>query len=262
MSEQTIFNALRSGGLSAAGACAVMGNMFCESGLKSNIVELRSSIGGADYTFNVDNGTITRKQFISDSFGYGLCQWTYSTRKADLYDYAKSLNVSIGDEKMQCDFCIYELQRDFIDLYSYLRVVNEDELYKATSLVCTQYERPAVNNIKPRYEAAKKYYDQLATKNTVSTPTTPSTPAQQNPTGNIIDGILSLFKPKPTAYVCDQKTWVSLAKRMPSIQYGDNSDAVKALQAMLNVCGASLDADGDWGQNTELAFEMFKGGKL
>lgn len=161
MSEQTIYNALRSGGLSPAGACAMMGNMWCESTLKSNIVEKRCSMGDFDYTYAVDNGMITRWQFMADAFGYGLCQWTYSSRKLDLHEYAKSLGVSIGDEKMQCDFCIFELQRDYAELYSYL--CHTDDLPEAAKRICAEYECPAVNNFADRINAAQRFYNQLAT---------------------------------------------------------------------------------------------------
>ena len=101
MSEQTIYNALRNGGFSHAGACAMMGNMYCESLLKSNNVENRCSMSDSDYTWNVDHGNISKWQFMTDSYGYGLCQWTYHTRKEALYLFAKELGVSISDEWIQ-----------------------------------------------------------------------------------------------------------------------------------------------------------------
>ena len=160
MSEQTIYQALRAGGLSAAGTCAIMGNMYCESLLKSNIVETRCTLGGFDYTYAVDVGTISRYQFKVDAFGYGLAQWTYPSRKADLYDYARSQNVSIGDEKMQCDFCVFELQRDYAGLYQYL--CTTEDLPEATKRICAEYEQPAVNNFADRINAAQRYYNNLA----------------------------------------------------------------------------------------------------
>ena len=160
MSEQTIYQALRAGGLSAAGTCAMMGNMYCESLLKSNIVETRCTLGGFDYTYAVDVGTISRYQFKVDAYGYGLAQWTYPSRKADLYDYARSQNVSIGDEKMQCDFCVFELQRDYAGLYQYL--CTTEDLPEATKRICAEYEQPAVNNFADRINAAQRYYNNLA----------------------------------------------------------------------------------------------------
>lgn len=160
MSELTIYQALRAGGLSAAGACGMMGNMWAESGMKPNIVEKRCTLGDFDYTYAVDVGTISRYQWKVDAYGYGLCQWTYPTRKEGLYDLAKERGVSVGDEKLQCDYCIMELQRDFASLYQYL--CTTDNLAKAAEDICSQFERPAVNNFSVRINAAQKYYNQFA----------------------------------------------------------------------------------------------------
>lgn len=159
MSNETIYNALRNGGLSHPGACAVMGNMQCESLMQSNIVEMRCPMSGVDYTWNVDHGSISKDQFIHDSYGYGLCQWTFYSRKAELYDLAKSKGVSIADEAMQCELCVKELRRDNGNLYGFL--CGDCDLYTATSRVCCEYERPAVNNVQPRYNAAQQFYGEF-----------------------------------------------------------------------------------------------------
>lgn len=168
MSEQTIYNALRAGGLSPAGACAMMGNMWAESGMKSNNVEDRSPLSDWDYTNAVNTGTISKDQFMYDpdpqtgknqNYGYGLCQWTYPSRKAELYDCARSQNVSIGDEKMQCDFCIQELQRYYVGLYRDL--CRTDDLADAAKRICAEYEQPAVNNFADRINAAQRFYNQF-----------------------------------------------------------------------------------------------------
>ncbi len=264
--SKAIYDALVAGGLSPVGACAVMGNMWAESTLKANIVEKRCTMSDEDYTKAVDTGAISVDQFIKDSYGYGLCQWTYWTRKQALLVFAKSKGVSIGDAAMQCEFCISELKADYPDLYKTLCSIGD--LYTDTVLFCKDYERPAVNNIKPRFEAANKYYEEYAmlpgvTTSASTVPTSTATQTEQQ--SSLLDGILGLFgykKDVKAKYVCDTKTWVALAKRMPTIKKGDNSDAVKALQCMLNVCGGHLDADGDWGDDTELTFEKYKGGAL
>lgn len=160
MSEQSIYLHLRSGGLSPAGTAAMMGNMWCESTLKSDIVEKRCSMSDRDYTYNVDNGLITKWQFETDAYGYGLCQWTYCTRKEALYLFAKDKGVSIGDEQMQCEFCIAELQKDYAGLYQSL--CNTDDLPTAAKRICSEYEQPAVNNYADRINAAQRFFNQLA----------------------------------------------------------------------------------------------------
>ena len=162
MSEVTIYQALRSGGLSHVGACAMMGNMWCESAMISINVQDNSPLGDRDYTYNVDNGIYSEDDFAGDRYGYGLCQWTYAPRKRNLYEALRGSGRSIGDERGQCEFCIAELQTsEFWDLYAAL-CQETDNLYTLTERICKEFEKPAVNNVKPRYEAAQKYYKQFA----------------------------------------------------------------------------------------------------
>lgn len=156
MGEISIYNALRAGGLSAAGACAMMGNMFCESALISNNVQDNCTLGDFDYTNAVDSGIITRWQFMADGYGYGLCQWTYSSRKFNLLEHAKAMGVSVGNEAMQCQFCITELQNDFPELYKFL--CDTEDLATASDRICKEFENPAVKNFADRQNASAKYF--------------------------------------------------------------------------------------------------------
>lgn len=160
MSEQTIYNALRAGGLSPAGACAMMGNMWAESALRSNNVQDNCMMSDSDYTYNVDHDIISKETFANGKYGYGLCQWTFPSRAAALYDYARTFGVSIGDEQMQCGFCIEELKRYYVGLYRDLCTTNN--LPEATKRICAEYEQPAVNNFADRINAAQRYFNQLA----------------------------------------------------------------------------------------------------
>ena len=164
MSEQSIYTALRAGGLSPAGACAMMGNMNAESALISTNVEDRCTMGDFDYTYAVDNGTYSEQNFIHDAYGYGLCQWTSFDRKEGLIRLAKSRGVSIGDEQMQCEFCLKELSSQWGQLYKYL--CTTDDLPEAAKRICSEFERPAVNNFAVRINAAQKYFNLLANGDT------------------------------------------------------------------------------------------------
>ena len=174
--KKDIYEALRSGGLSIAGACAMMGNMEAESNCISIRVQGDSKYPyqySCDYTNQVDIGNISRHDFIHagpNGGGYGLCQWTYSPRKAGLYDLAKSKNVSIGDELMQCEYCISELQKDNLELYRYL--CTTDDIAKAAERICAEFERPAYNNFAFRINAAKGFYNEFAGSDLVYHPET------------------------------------------------------------------------------------------
>jgi hypothetical protein len=157
MSARTIYDTLRAAGLTAEGALGLMGNMMAESMLKSTIAQRgMTNMSDEEYTFAADNGTV---DFAHDSVGYGLCQWTYGPRKAELLAACKSRGVSVGDEHAQVLFALIELQRDYPMLLMELR--SSHDMYKCTADVCTQFERPAVNNIDARYQYAQQLYNDL-----------------------------------------------------------------------------------------------------
>ena len=83
----------------AYGVAGVLGNLYWESGLRSNNMEngYEDKLGFTDesYTAAVDNGEYTG--FITDSVGYGLAQWTYWSLKRDLKAYCAARGVSVGD---------------------------------------------------------------------------------------------------------------------------------------------------------------------
>lgn len=167
MSEQTIYARLIAAGMSPAGAAGLMGNMQCESAMRaSNAQDGMTSLSDEDYTTAVDNGTYSN--FVRDAVGYGLCQWTYCTRKAALLAFAQSHGTSIGDESMQVQFAVQELKSDHAALWAYL--CGTADVCTAASRVCTEYERPAVNNISARAEAAWEYYRSYAGTEPVTEP--------------------------------------------------------------------------------------------
>lgn len=140
---KTIWKALFTDIQNKYGVAALMGNMYAESGLKATNLQnsYEKSLGYTDdtYTAAVDNGTYTK--FANDSAGYGLCQWTYSTRKKKLLAYAQNLGVSIGNTEMQVGFCLSELASSYKTVYKNLK--NATEIKAASDSVLTGYEKPA-----------------------------------------------------------------------------------------------------------------------
>ena len=98
MSAKTIYDRLRSHGMTHAGACAMGGNIQAESGNRSNNVEDRSGMSDAQYTAMVDAGGYDFATDNGKHYGYGLCQWTYWARKYKLAQYAKIMETNIGTE--------------------------------------------------------------------------------------------------------------------------------------------------------------------
>lgn len=153
MNAQEIYNILRAGGLTRAGALGVLGNMMAESSLIPSIAQRgMTSMSDNEYTAAADTNTI---DFANDSVGYGLCQWTHFTRKKALAQYAKQMNTSVGDGIMQSYFCLHELRENYSAVYNTLCAsTNIDE---CTDLVCVRYECPAENNYRTRREFAHTF---------------------------------------------------------------------------------------------------------
>ena len=53
-----------------------------------------------------------KRQRYTGGGGYGLCQWTYPTRKAGLYDLAQEKGASVGDESVQLEWFMKELWQE------------------------------------------------------------------------------------------------------------------------------------------------------
>lgn len=90
----------------AYGVAGLMGNLYAESALRpnnlQNTYEKKLGLSDTQYTANVDDGSYTN--FVKDSAGYGLAQWTYWSRKQALHEYAKASGKSIGDLDIQLAF--------------------------------------------------------------------------------------------------------------------------------------------------------------
>lgn len=157
MNAKDIYDILRAGGLTRAGALGLLGNMQAESTLKPDIAQRgMTRLTDAQYTAAADNGLI---DFVHDSVGYGLCQWTYNTRKQALLEYSRMCGVSVGDGTMQTYFCLREMQADFPVVFRTL--CHSDNIDECSDLVCTQYERPAVNNLADRRRFAHQFEAQI-----------------------------------------------------------------------------------------------------
>lgn len=168
-----MYDYLVSHGMTDAGAAGMMGNMYYESGLIANRVEvlcltrlkqLGKYYTDATYTAFVDDGTITRAQFLNPipgkQYGYGLCQWTSPGRKGKLYDFAKERNVSMGDQEMQLDFLIKELKESYQSVWKVLSTTSS--VREASDIVLKKYEQPADTGTavqEQRYNQSLKYYE-------------------------------------------------------------------------------------------------------
>lgn len=129
----------------AYAVAGIMGNLQAESALNpenlQNSFEKKLKKTDRTYTKGVDDGSIDRMTFAKDSAGYGLAQWTYWSRKLQLYDYLKNRQLSIGDLAGQLEFIFYEMKNSYGGLWNALQGVSD--VREATALVMRQYEKPA-----------------------------------------------------------------------------------------------------------------------
>lgn len=141
--EEKIWNYLKSKGLNDYGISGLMGNLYAESALiptnLQNSYEKKLGFTDTTYTNAVDNGTYNN--FVKDSAGYGLAQWTYWSRKQNLLNFAKSKKTSIGNLEMQLDFLYKELSEGYKTILNVLKTAKS--IREASDVVLLQYERPA-----------------------------------------------------------------------------------------------------------------------
>lgn len=215
-------------GMNEYGVAGVMGNLYAESALRptnlQNTYEKSLGMTDAEYTAAVDAGTYTN--FVKDSAGYGLAQWTYWSLKQDMYNYIKKLGKSIGDLNAQMEFLAWQLSTQYTAVWKVLTTATS--VREASDAMLLKFERPADQSEavqKKRAEYGQKYYDQFATKT--------STPAPTPPTQN--------------------------TQSYPTLRNGSKGESVKTLQTKLTNLGYSLGSvDGSFGPKTEAAVRAFQ----
>lgn len=160
--HQTIYNLLRGYGLSEAGALGMLGNWECESGCEPYRVQgdyQASRAISKAYVNAIETGVSDRERFATDQKGFGLAQWTYPQRKRNLWDARKTSGRHIDSVELQVEFAITELLNEYSGLLHFLKTT--DSISEATDRICREYERPAVNNVQARYEAALRIRKEL-----------------------------------------------------------------------------------------------------
>lgn len=176
-------------GYSKNATASLMGNIKAESNFFAPIVQGDCTAGYTKsilYTSQVDNGIISRDDFIHHGpggGGYGLIQLTFDTRKAGLYDKAKQSRRSIGDEALQLEYLNEELHQS--EYREVLQILTSDaSIYEMTKSILRKFERPAdmsdaVLNVRAKYaeEEYRKFgnddYDEGQTE--IPTPQEPET---------------------------------------------------------------------------------------
>ena len=184
--REKVWDTLISIGTTPAGAAGIMGNLHSQSiGINPNAVEgllitryksegfLSWPDGIYDpktwdlYTQRVDNGTISKAEFISPrqytgakhQYGYGMVQWTTAARKERLWSYTRGKGKSISDIQGQIECLVYELKNSFPSVWSVVSKTNT--VNEAADIVLTKFESPAnADSLKAtRRGYANQYYN-------------------------------------------------------------------------------------------------------
>lgn len=199
--EEQIWNYFRGKGLNDYGIAGVMGNLYSESGLNpKNLQNTYNNILGMSddkYTTAVDNGTY--ENFIRDSAGYGLAQWTYWSRKQGLLNLKNQRGCSIGDLELQLDYLYKELSESYSGVLYVLK--NAMSILDSSNVFLLQFERPANQSEvmqKKRAALSQVYYDKFTTEkkggayimsNSTLAVYTKISPNKSSPRNHIIDTI-------------------------------------------------------------------------
>ena len=117
---ETILKFLTGKGLSLAAAAGIAGNLFQESGY---------------YPAKIQNSST----FATDSYapvngvGFGIAQWTFTSRQLPLTDMAKTQGKSIIDINLQLDFMWAELTSSYKPVLEYLSAIKSNTPINSTS---------------------------------------------------------------------------------------------------------------------------------
>lgn len=153
---QTIYNLLMAHFNNPIGVSGLMGNLQAESCLTPYRMQSEHSESANishNYATDVVQGNITRTQFIAqdaDSIwyngveypgtGFGLAQWTWFSRKANLYDWRLANGYVDFGVNCTVSFLLHELSTDYTD--SYNAIMNATNLRSVSDYILQHFENP------------------------------------------------------------------------------------------------------------------------
>lgn len=139
--EQKIWNYLMAHFNNKYGVAGLMGNIKAESALSpinlQDSFEKKLGYNDQSYTDAIDSGRYMN--FVHDSAGYGLAQWTFWSRKRALLEFAQKKKKSIGDLEMQLEFLVEEL-KGYKEVYNAIK--NGKSVRDVSNVVLFKYEAP------------------------------------------------------------------------------------------------------------------------
>lgn len=162
------------------GTAALLGNLKAESGIIPYRLQGDFTSGytkSITYTENVDNGTYTKNQFVNDSKGYGLAQWTFWDRKRKYYEWCQNRGGSIGSVENGVTYLVNELQTNYPSVWNV--IVNATDIRSASDKVLHDFENPAEQGVNVeiyRASLGTAIYNEYSGGVVPPTPPTPPVP--------------------------------------------------------------------------------------
>ena len=145
--------------MSDIAVAGIMGNMEAESNCEACRVQGDFSATRTISKVYAEKFNTYPTECFMDAKGWGLCQWTYYTRKEDLYQFCHDRGVGVEDEAAQVAFFLYEIKRDYSATFAAIQ--SAPDIRTAAYQMCHNYERPAVDNIDTRAKYGEQIYVQF-----------------------------------------------------------------------------------------------------
>jgi hypothetical protein len=238
MNEDKIWSALLAAIGNPCGAAGLMGNLYAESALNPKNLQqsFERKLGYTDdsYTAAVDTGSYSN--FVYDSAGYGLAQWTYWSRKSKLLIFARTRDASIGDLDMQLAFLLEEI-RGYTGVWAAL--VGATSVRAASDAVLTGYERPTNQGEAVKQKRAsfgQRYFDTYAIKESDTMATVMIGSARIDENGKATGGKAG----DQTGREVSTQAWYKHAKGWRVLRAKDPAAAERIAQAMQWACDSPL----------------------
>ncbi len=259
---QVIWNFFKSQGLNDFGIAGLMGNLEAESGLKpinlQNTYEKKLGYSDAEYTAAVDQGIYSN--FVNDSAGYGLAQWTYYSRKQKMLDFHQKKKKSIGDLNTQLEFLAYELSNNYkTSVWEVLKKATS--VLEASNAVLLKFECPADQSVSVQNTRAKygqNYYNKYAEKK-INTTTQTNTNGGTKMKYSASNKPLVCMQTQSTCYKGTSKMavkgvlWHSTGANNPNLKrYVQPSDNATDKNEMLKLLGTNSNKN-DWNHISQQA---------
>ena len=169
--SKLIWEYLKYKGYSDYAVAGILGNIYAESKCNANNLQSNGNrvldISDEEFTEKLNTGKYDN--FEKDGFGYGLCQWTWHSRKRSLQIYMNQCGVSMDNTFAQLDFMIAE-----INGYSAVKkvLVNSKNVQEISDTFMCQFERPLDQSVtakSKRADYALKFFNAYSNNENVDT---------------------------------------------------------------------------------------------